>query len=695
MNRFDYRTFLLAGWLLSQMPAALAQGIEEEDLALAYGDKSFVSIATGARQSLRRAPSVASVITAEDIAAMGATDLDEVLETVPGVHVSRSPNGYASTYAIRGIYSQYQPQTLLLQNGIPMTTLFLGNKGNVWGGFPLEQIARIEVIRGPGSALYGADAFAGVINIITKTAADTQGTEVGVRAGAFNTRSAWLQHGGSVGPISVATYLRVGSTDGFRQPIDRDNQTRLDRVLATNASLAPGHTNTGYDAVDANLDLAYSKWRFRAGYKLRDNVQTGAGIASALDPVGRAKSERLNADLSWEDAHFARDWGLGFTANYLQYAQLIPTPFQLFPAGANVGGGVSANGFLGAPETWERQLRISAFATYGGFSDHRLRFGLGHDDLDLYKTREYRNFTYSASGALIPVAGGVLTDFSDSSPFLRPHLRKVNYVYAQDEWKFARDWTITAGVRRDNYSDFGATTNPRAALVWDAALDLTAKLMAGRAFRAPAFNEVYGITNPVVLGNPDLRPERISTVETAFSWQARKDTEINLNLFRYDMKDIIRTVKGVYANSGEQTGHGIELETVWDATRNLRLTAHYAWQRSLDEANRQDAGYAPQHQVYTRVDWRLTSNWLASTQIKWVADRKRTFGDTRPDIADYTTVDFTLRTTGKKRQWDFAASIRNAFNANVREPSAAPGTAIPFDLPMAPRSIYLQASYHL
>jgi len=696
MKSPGYLSFMLISALLLQTTVARAQSIEDEDeLALAYGDKSTVSIATGNQQTLRRAPAVASVITAEDIAAMGATDLDEVLEAVPGVHVNRSANGYSSLYVIRGVYSQFAPQVLVMQNGIPITTLFQGNKGNVWGGYPVEHIARIEVIRGPGSALYGADAYSGVINIITKSAADTPGTEAGVRAGSFNTKNTWVQHGGKLGPVDVAAYLRVGSTDGFKSVISADAQTRFDRLLHTSASLAPGPVNTGYDAIDANLDLGFEKWRLRGGYKLRENVGTGAGIASALDPVGRSQSERMTADLSWTDAQFARDWGLGFTASYLQYTQLIPTDFQLFPSGANLGGGVSPNGFFGGPDTWERQIRLSTYANYTGFSGHSLRFGLGHDDLNLYKTHETRNFTYLPNGALKPVPGGALVDFSDTDPFLRPQRRLVDYLYVQDEWSFAKDWALTTGLRRDNYSDFGGTTNPRLALVWDASLDVTAKLLLGRAFRAPAFIEVYGISNPVALGNLNLRPETISTVEAVISWQARRDTQINLSLFHYDMNDIIRNVGGTYANTGAQNGQGAEFEAVWDASRSLRLTGSYSLQRSIDEATQQDAGYAPHHHIYARADWRFTQNWMTSTQVNWVAERKRSPGDLRPDIADYTTVDLTLRTKNSINGWDFSASIRNMFDADVREPSLAPGTALPNDLPMAPRSVYFQAVYRL
>lgn len=676
-----------------------AQDADEEDLSLVYGDKSSISLVTGSSQPIRRAPAVATVITAEDIAAMGAIDLDEVLETVPGMHVGRAANSYGPLYVIRGIFSQFGPQTLMLQNGIPMTTLYQGNKGNLWGGYPLEHVARIEVIRGPGSALYGADAYAGIINIITKTAADTPGTETGVRTGSFKTRDAWIQHGGSLGPLDVSAYLRVGQTDGQRKIITADGQSGIDRTYGTHASLAPGPVNTGHEAVDANLDLGYAKWRLRFGYKLRDDFGTGAGAASVLDPVGRGKSERISADLSWNDAQFAPHWGVGTTASYLEYKQLMPVGLVIRPPGTTLPTGTFPDGMIGSPETWERQLRLSAFATYNGFADHRLRLGIGHDDLDLYKTRELKNFSFTASGVPVPV--GQVIDFTGIAPFLLPQRRRLTYLYAQDEWQFARDWTMTAGVRHDRYSDSGGTTNPRLALVWEAAYDVTAKLLYGSAFRAPAFIEQYGVNNPVARGNINLRPETIRTVEGVVSWKARKDVDLNLSVFRYTMKDIIRAVPNAivgtgstYDNTGTQTGQGLELEALWNARRNLRLSANYAFQRSIDNATGQDAGNAPRHHVHARADWRVANGWIFSPQINRVADRRRVFGDTRPPVPNYTTVDLALSRHRSHGQWDFSVSVRNLFNADVREPSLAPGL-IPNDLPMAPRGIYVQASYRM
>jgi len=685
MNRSIARLVVVALTVVWAAVTYASQESEEEELALAYGDKSFVTIASGTRQPVSRAPAVATVVTAEDIAAIGAADLDEVLETIPGIHVSRSPIVYNPIYSIRGISTQYNPQVLMLVNGIPITGVFFGNRSQIWGGMPVESIARIEVIRGPGSALYGADAFSGVINIITRTAADIKGTELGVRAGSFNSRDAWVQHGGAWGGFEVAAYLRVGATDGQRETISRDAATAL------GTSLAPGPVNLGRDAIDARLDLARDKWRLRAGYQQRDNVGNGAGVASALDPRGSNFGERVSADLTWQDANFGRDLDVTAQASYLNITER--SDLTLYPPGS-FG---FPDGVIGNPYKWERHLRFNLSAFYTGFQSHKLRFGAGTQDDDLYRTQETKNFSTPAPGVLSPL--GSVVDVSDSAPFLRPHSRRVSYAYVQDEWALTRDWYLTAGVRHDQYSDFGGTTNPRLALVWETAYNLTSKLLYGRAFRPPSFSELYNINNPVALGNPNLKPETNESVELAFAWQPVSTLQTNLNLFRYRMKDVLRFVQNPDAtitaqNAGEQTGQGFEVELAWEASGSLRLSGNYAQQRSIDEETGRDAGNAPRHHVYARADWRFMPAWTLNTQLNYVAGRKREPSDTRPAIADYHTVDITLRNKKRSGDWDLAFTVRNLFNADAREPSPAPGL-IPNDLPLAPREWRFELRHQL
>jgi iron complex outermembrane receptor protein len=684
---------------------------DDEMLLMLSGDEQLVSIATGTPRPVSKAPSVASVITAADIKATGATDLSEILETVPGLHVSRNGFLWRPVYAIRGIATQFNPEVLVLLNGIPITNGFYGNRGQETGGIPIENVSRIEVIRGPGSALYGAEAVSGVINIITKTSGEIDGTESGLRAGSFDTYDGWVQHGGRVSEVDVATYLRLGHSGGFDRAIEADAQTSLDRTFGTHASRAPDSIETGYDSIDARIDLSTDKWRFRTGYIGRpNNRETGTGIADALtDHTVEANAHYANADLTWHDAKLSQNWDVTAQASYYDIAE-TNTDVTLFPAGSALplplpGGAGSTIGMVGRPQHWERQERLNLSGLYGGFDSHKLRVGAGYNVDDLYKTTETKNFTFVGTTPMCVNldCSMVTANQANGLLFLSPHLRRSYYAYAQDEWAFAPDWTLTAGLRHDRYSDFGGTTNPRLAIVWDTAYNLTTKLMFGRAFRAPSFVELYSINNPVALGNPDLKPETIDSTELAFAWQVQANLRTGLNLFHYRMKDVIRfvanadpTTGSTTQNAGNQHGNGLELEFTWDASTDLRLLGNYAYQRSIDENTNQDAGLAPHHHAYLRTDWRLIPGWTLSGQVNHVADRKRQAGDLRPQIADYTTADLTLRTDRLHKDLELAVSVRNLFDANAREPtSGAAAVNIPYDLPLPGRSVYLELRYHL
>ena len=678
-----------------------ASSSDEEELMQAYGGKDIVSIATGARQPLIRAPAAATVITAADILAMGATDLDQILETVPGLHVSFSPLAYTPIYLIRGIHGKFNPHVLMMLNGISITDMYVGDRGQAlgWGGMPIANIARIEVIRGPGSALYGADAFAGVINVITKTAADIQGLQIGARAGSFNTRDVWLLHSGSGGGWESTFSLDLHNTDGHREIIAADAQTSRDPPLGPRVSLAPGSVNTQRNTFDIRLDLSKKDWRMRLGYQGRRNLGTGAGVAQALDPRGSIDSDRFNADLSYDNPKYAQHWGVSSQLSY--FDTRLRTQLVLFPPGAF--NNAFPEGMIGNPSRAERHTRLGGSIFYTGIATHKFRLGIGLNEIELYQVSESKNFYFvPPSPRPVPLPGGLRdVSYLPDLVYIQKQDRHNYYAYLQDEWFFAPDWELTAGVRYDEYSDFSRTVNPRLALVWQTSQYLTSKLLYGRAFRAPSFAELYIINNPVSLGNPNLSPEVIDTYELAFNYQASQKLRTNINLFYYKMKGILRFIPDplpatttTAQNSGSQTGHGLEWEGSWAVTQDLELKANFALQRSIDDSTDGDVGYAPRRQVYLRADLLLAPAWHLDTQINRVIGRHRPVGDSRSDIRDYSIVDLTLRRVRVAGNWSIAAALRNLFDADAREPSPSPG-AIPNDLPLPGRNVYLELRYGL
>jgi iron complex outermembrane receptor protein len=659
-----------------------------------------VSIATGNQQSTARAPAVTTVITSQDIEAIGARDLDEVLETVPGLHVARG-NLYRPIYTIRGIFSDFNPEVLVLINGIPTTALFRGDRGYAWGGMPVNAISRIEVIRGPGSAIYGADAFAGVINIMTKTEEDIKGTEVGTRIGSFNTYEGWALHGDTWKGIDIAASLEYRTTDGQKGIVQADAQTQLDKLFGTHASLAPGPVNTGVDSIDARIDAKQGVWQARAGYQGRHHLSMGAGIAQALDPVGYVDAGRMNADLTYHNPAFTSHWDVTTQLSYLDIRNDV-NPIT-FPPGAF--GGAYPNGYIGNFGLAERHLRLDTFALYSGFRNHLLRFGAGYHYNDQYKVTETKNFGVNpVTGRPLPPGGPIISLTDTPYVFQRETTRNNGYLSLQDVWTMTNDWELTTGLRYDEYSDFGNTVNPRLALVWQPRRDFTSKLLYGRAFRTPSFADLYNTYNPVAMGNLDVKPETINTGELAFEYYATTNLHLAANLFTYAIADKILYVPtankqtNVAQNIGNWQGKGLELEVRWKMSPWSSLLANYSYVEATDKGHDHDIGNYPRHSAYLRTDWLLLPNWYLDAQAKWIADRQRTFGDPRPAIADYTTVDLTLRYKDiREGRADVAFSIRNLFNVDAREPSPGPDSkgvvSIPDDLPLAKRSLFVELRY--
>ncbi len=645
-----------------------------------------VSEATGSKQTVSKAPAIVKVITAADIKAMGATYLNEVLETVPELHVLRSNWLYAPLYLIRGSYFSYydSPNVLLLINNVPLNLIQYGNP--FWIGMPINAIARIEVIRGSGAVVH-ADAFAGAINIVTKSRGDIEGTEFGSRIGSFNTKEVWALHGADYGGFEVATTFEYQDTDGLREVITEDLQTLLDKDFGTHASLAPGPINTQHRNYEARLEVARDLWTWRAGLQQRENIGTGVGIISALDPVGRYKSQQFNTDLTYHQPHLAEHWDFTAQASYLHNFWGTQQLYMILPPGS--GGGTYPDGRLAKGGYGEEHALVNWSTFYTGWLNHTLRLETGYVYIDLYQVETFRNFDNQTTQWLGPIV-----DFSDTPAASLPEKIRQNWhLFVQDAWHFHPDWELTAGWRYYHYTDFGNTSNPNLGLVWQANSRLVTKLLYARAFRAPAIAELYA-NSSMEVGNPDLKPEIIDTIELAWDYQATPQLQLTGDVFYNNITEAINVVtapnqRQQYRNLDSKTGYGLSLEAQWKLSKSLTLQGHYDFQTASDQ-NDHHIPNAPRHKFYFRTDWQFLPAWNLDLQANWVGTRYRPTGDTRPPVANYTTVDLTLRYQQEKQPWEVGLSVRNLFDADAREPS---DSGIPNDLPLAGRSLWGEVRY--
>jgi iron complex outermembrane receptor protein len=691
--------------------AMFGKGPQEEDV---YRTDLLLVTATGSQKPVHLAPSVATVITAGDIEKMGATTLDEALETVPGLHVSPSnKNSMDSVYSIRGIHTSYNPEVLVLINGLPVSYVYTGARPF---GFqmPVSMISRIEVVRGPGSAVHGADAFAGTINIITKDSYEINGNQSGVRYGSFDTTDIWVQHGQSYNGWNLAMGLDYMKSRGDKDRIiDQDLQSTLDNALGTHASLTPGALTTAYERMNGHVELAKDNLTLRAWGWLLEDDKTGDGCTNTLAPRNNLDGKQFVVDLNHSNKTLLTDTTFTTRLNY-SYLKVDPY-FQLLPAGAMAPLGADGNitfdppsirgvalfpdGVIGHPTGIDKAFGIEEIIDYAGFIEHKWRGSFGFRNIQETGSEE-KNFGPGVLDNPPPfqVVDGTLTDLTGTADiFMDDQERRLSYVSLQDEWAFAKHLELTAGLRYDHYSDFGSTLNPRVALVRETVYNLTTKLMYGSAFRPPSFVELYAKNNPSTLGNPGLKPETIDTYELAFDYQPTSKVRTVLSLFTYSIKDLIEYAQDpgqaawTAQNNKDQEGRGVELEADWEVLPTFRLKGNAAYQRSKDVRTDQVVTDAPELQFYANALWDFQPDWSLSGQYFWIGDRHRANGDTRPDIADYDLVNLTLRRKNIVKHWDAALAVRNIFNKDVREPSQA---VILGDYPMEGRAIWGEISCH-
>jgi iron complex outermembrane receptor protein len=605
-------------------------------------------------------------------------------------------------YVMRGIKSE--GNILMLVNNVRMNTLFNGGRNFFWGGFSVSNIARIEIIRGPNSAIFGADAFAATINIITKTKDDINGTEIGGRLGSFNTQDFWLLHGNTWQGFDLAFSLETHKTDGYNGVIEADAQTLMDKQFAKSgvppASLAPEEINLTRDNLNLRLDISKDDWRLNLAYENYDNLGTGISMTQMLDTNGLNSTEKYTVDLTYHNKYFLKNLDLTAKLSYTDTHSKNIRDYKMYPPGAV--GGLFKDGYIYNPSIFERQTDFNLFGIYTGINKHNISFGVGYYYGDIYQTTALTNGNPVKKQVIS--ANELLIDLSDSENIFLPEKNHKNWhILLQDTWKFSKNWQITSGLRYDKYSDFGETFNPKLSLVWQIKANLIAKLLYGRAFRTPSFAELYAKNGNAMIGNSNLIPETIDTTELAIDYYHNNSLHFALNTFFYkkhnNIQQIFLAEKTIftYDNIDTNTGYGLEFETRWKVLNNFSLLFNYAYQHSED-GNNHNITKVPNSSAYLRTDWMFKPNFYLNTQVNWVGKRQRDLNDKRNSLEDYALVDLTLRYKNKKKNpWNFAISVRNIFNADVRSATIANNMGIspvPNDLPSNPRSFFIELRYN-
>ncbi len=651
--------------------------------------ESIITIATKHETPITKTPGVATVITAKQIKQMGFRTLADILKTVPGYDVQMDISG-TKNISVRGSGFQNSERVRFLIDGHAVNDPYWGGATNNFWDLVVENIKRIEVIRGPGSVMLGKNAFVGVVNIVTKDTEDIDGFQWTASGGSYDTYNPNMLFGKEYGDLKIFGFFDYFNTEGPSRTIERDTQFPMPW------STSPGRSQNEREKTDLNLKLSYKNLELNTKY-MKKKREAYIGLSGALTDDNRLKDTYMFAELTYNNLSLTDKLNMKPKAYYDWYKfdwdiENLPEGF-VGPFGRPFPGGVK-----GLTGLTLHTLGFEDQFTYDIFDKNRLTFGFQYEWLYQNNARSH-DFTIDPSGAISPFGlfGAVKpTSFSDTFPFIKDKkTRQIWSLYLQDEWNITEDIDLTVGVRYDNFTRFGGTTNPKVGLVWRFIEDAYAKLLFATAFRAPNFREMFLQNNPVIVGNTSLDPEKINTYEFQVGKDFTKYISGSMNFFYNRARDLIvlKPQSGStilkYQNSGGTRVAGVEMEIKADFGDDNYAYANYTYQDAKDTDDRDRLLDIPEHKANFGVNIGVTKFINANIHTFVSGRRPREIGGTRDDLPSYALVNCTLIGKNFMDNFEIRGSVQNLFDKDYADPSGL----VPSNHPQPGRSFMVELRF--
>jgi iron complex outermembrane receptor protein len=648
-------------------------------------------IATKTKMNIDFVPGMVSVLYGDDLLARGFASAGEAMALIPGVELSLSSDGQSQVF-VRGIGTAFSSgKVKVLLNGIPFnSTLSVATTAL---RLPVEQIDRIEVIRGPGSAIYGEFAFSGVINIVTRV----DSNRVFARYGSLGMTTA----GGVL--VRKADERDLSMSLSFSGTwIDGDSVKTGDDVLRNSffagLSNAPGTSNEKEQDTSVIFQSKYRDTKLSVQF-VKVDAGDYFGLAHALPSYGpkimrEVSFYTVNAETKWS---LSPDLEMNAYMGWHDY-KLDSGLHELYPAGTFIPGDFP-NGVLGSPNYEERKYRAGADFNYKRWDKHDILAGVEVLYTSQGKTFAERNYDPNT----IPPTPVPLAKYRGAENWLDEGLTRLVYgMFVQDQFSINDRLTMTAGLRFDSYDDVGNAFSPRVAAVYRLKENQTIKAQYAQAFRPPTFIETGTKNNPVVSGNPDIESERMTTYELAYIFNDEVN-RLRATLYYADLHDliVIDSLATTYVNQGEAHTRGLELEYIRNFSRQLKIDTSVSYMHPWNETAGETIADVAMVTGNIGVMYRPAKNYSVSAQYRYVGERQRVGGDPRSGLDGYQVIDLTVSAINfAKSGFDLRAGVKNIFDEKIIYPApmvnfaASVPALLPAyedDYPRPGREVWLQA----
>jgi outer membrane receptor for ferrienterochelin and colicins len=633
----------IAAILLAAGPLCLAEQSEANspknlfDMSLEELAKQTYTVSGASKyeQKTSEAPASVTIVTSDEIRKYGYKTLADVLESVPGLFITYDRNYHY--IGVRGFRrpGDYDSRILVLLNGHRVNENIYDSV-STGTTFPvdIDLIEKVEVIKGPGSSLYGSNALLAVVNVITKDAKTLKGVEVSGEVGSFDTYKGRVSYGQDFNEnynllVSATSYDSDGPELHFKE---------FDDPATNNGNVS----HDGDKFHNLFLTATVGEFSFLATYVPREKqVPTAPWNTVFTDSHTKAEDDMTIVGMEYKH-DFTDDLAVRGRASYHYYNYDGDWEYD--------DGGRYINHDTAKGHWWESELQFIATP----IENHKLTWGIE----DRYNaTQEQKNW--------------------DSDVYLDDDRHNNNWgVYIQDEWKIFEKWIFVGGVRHDDYESFGGTTNPRLALIYQHSNATAIKLLYGKAFRAPNVYELYYNDGDSTMKAADsLNPETIETYEAVLEQKLNKNLSTTASVFYYKIDDVIDQYRDpsddllVFRNLNKVEATGIETTLLGRWDNGAKGRASYTFVEARDGDTDAILVSSPKHLAKFNLIYPvIQKNLFAGIEVLYTSEAK-TLGDNYAN--DFWVTNLTLTYENIIKGLELSASVYNLFDVDYGYPGSA------------------------
>lgn len=597
----------------------------------------IVITATKTEKPVKDVPASVSVVKEEEIKNIPSSyNIQDVARNLPSADVRNMGNiatTVPTTLSLRGMGIR---GTLVLRDGMVLNDSL--NNFVIFNSIPKENISKIEVIRGPFSALYGTNATGGVINIITKDIFEKK-LSGAIEFGSYSYRDYSILKQDKIKDLNYSISFERRETENYfadKKSVNRDyKENKFDLRISK---------------IQEN-----SKTKFFLTYL---KTEAGYGVTKNIQPERNAEinKEVFQAGISFNSKVKNIKYKINLSAN--------------IPKNESISESIDPKKVPPFPPKY-----VPSINNYSS-SDIVLNLE-GNCLLD-----EKNNLTFGSDFSFLKGKWSIKN--ADTGVSLSDELNKrvENFaIYLQDEIKPGDKTTIIGGLRFDKHQKFGEVFTPKFSINYNLKEETNLYASYGKAFRAPTLGELYSpawmrVPGKLYIGNPDLKPEKVSSFELGLKHKI-KNLDTRVSLYQNKAKNLIQlqTVGNfeINQNIGKAKTEGIELETLYKANKNINLGLNYSYLEAKDKATNETLEYSP----YNKLNFKILGNFEKvgfNTYFNFVDERfyiDRKTGN-KFKLKSYLVTDLNLiYNLDKSTSLNF--SVRNLFNETYEEYGGYPG----------------------